>query len=381
MKVDNNINRINKLNIKSYTTYSEQNIINDVNVFDNFDVSNFDLETIDYKKLTKSTLEVLSKNYKNMNIYILEKDSATDIKNFGSNLGNGVHIVISKDFIDKMGSSEEAYNRGKAIIEQTLKNISNVDIGLKSGIKSFGAVIDDKSINFWIGYEKNEIDKQKGNSIKLPQNNFLDSIKNLEKQGDELKNKFNSIKKTSNIKIPIDVYSRLAGAKSKSEVMSVVSMARANIAKLKKSLKDSNDNEKTKIRAVINQLEKAITRSYRKIKDLASEDSLAQGRSSAEIKDKKRLAAHKNEELNRRRVIRRIREKAQIDEANPLYYYPQMFLNKKYEDEESNSYIQTIDISAITPTISAADVSASVTTVPLQQNVEITVMPSINISL
>lgn len=381
MKVDNNINRINKLNNKSYTTYSGQNIKNDVNVFDNFDVSNFDLEIIDYKKLTKSTLEVLSKNYKNINIYILEKDSATDIKNLGSNLGNGVHLVISKDFIDKMGSSEEVYNRGKAIIEQTIKNISNSDFGLKNGIKSFGAVIDDKSINFWIGYEKNEVNKQKGNSIKLPQNNFLDSIKNLEKQGDDLKNKFNSIKKTSNIKIPMDVYSKLAGAKSKSEVMNVVSMARSNIAKLKKSLKGSNNNEKIKIRAVINQLEKAITRSYRKIKDLASEDSLVQGRNSSEIKDKKRLAAHKNEELNRRRVIRRIREKAQIDEANPLYYYPQMFLNKKYEDDESNSYIQTIDISALAPTIGVLDVSAPETSVPSQQNVDITVMAPINISL
>jgi hypothetical protein len=378
LKIDNNINRINKFDNKSYAAYSEQNIKNHINAFDNFDVSNFDLEIIDYKKLTKSTLEDLSKNYKNINIYILEKGKAMDIKSLANNLGNGKHLIISKDFIDKMGSGEEAYNRGKAIVEQILKDMSSFDFGLKNGIKSYGSVIDDKSINFWIGYEKRDIDKQKDASIKLAQNNFLDPIKNLEKQGDEFKKKLKSINKTVNIKTPMDVYSRLASAKSKPEVMSVVSMARSNITKLKRSIKDSDNNQKIKIKAMINQLEKAITRSYRKIKDLASEDNLAKGRKSAEIREKKKLAMHNSEELNRRRVIRRIREKAQIDEANPLYYYPQMFLNKKDEGEEDKSYIQTIDISGIAPTIDVANVSI---TAPVQQSIEITVMPSIDISL
>lgn len=380
MKIDNNINRINKVNNQNFIPNSEQNVKNDISISDNFDVSTFDLKSIDYEKLTKSTLEILSKNYKNVNIYILNQGSTMDIKNLASNLGNGKHLIISKDFIDKMGSSEEAYNRGKIIIEKTLESLSSSDLELKYGIKSLGAVIDDKSINFWTGYEKNDMSKLENSGLKTPQNDFLDPIKTLERQGEELNKKLKSMRKSSSLKTPIDVYSKLASAKSKPEVMSVVSMARSNIAKLKNSLKDSSDSEKIKIKAMINQLEKAITRSYRKIKDLTNEESLAHGRKAAEIKDKRKLAEHKSEEMNRRRTIRRIREKAQMDEANPLYYYPQMFLNKKDEDEESKSSIQTIDTSGIAPTISSDTISMPTVAAPAPQNVEITVMPSVNIS-
>lgn len=376
MRIDNNINCISKIS-SNHILYPELNVNNDVNASDNYDVSSFDLEAIDYKKLTKSTLEILSKNYKNINIYILEKGCVTDINRLARNLGDGKHLVISRDFIDKMGSSEEAYIKGKAILEQTLKDMSSSDFELNNGIKSFGAFIDDKSINYWLTYEKPFINNQTKNNIKLPQNRLFYTFKGLEKKADKSKDKY-KVKKPTNIKIPMEVYSRLAGARTKPEVMRVVSIARMNISNLKKSLKDSDDNEKIKIKAIINQLEKAITRSYRKIKELASEDSLIKGRKSAELKERKRLAAHKNEELNRKRVIRRIREKAQIDEANPLYYYPQMFLNKKNESEEDESNIQTIDSLSIAPSVGVIDVSVSM---PVQQNIEVTVMPAISISL
>ena len=134
-----------------------------------------------------------------------------------------------------------------------------------------------------------------------------------------------------------------------------------------------------KIKAMIKQLEKAITRSYRKIRDLSNEESLSQEKRSAEIKEKKRLAAHKNDELNRRRAIRRIRERAQIDEANPLYYYPQIFLNK--DEDRKNEYIPTIDMSGISDAsiMPVTDISASGASA--LQGIEITVMPTIEISI
>lgn len=376
LKIDNYSNIINKISNQNYISNSEQSIKNDKIIYDNFDMSTFDLESIDYEKLTKSTLDILAKNYKNINIYISKYTNKNDIVNIASSLSKGKHLVISKEFIDKMGTSEDAYNKGKEIIEQSLKVLSSSSFESMYGIKSVGAAIGDESINFWIAHEKANIPLDDA-SAKSLQSDLLDPIKEVEKQGEELKRKLKTMKKSSNFKIPMDVYSKLANARNKSEVMSVVSIARSNIAKLRNLLRDNSESEKIKIRATIRQLEKAITRSYRKIKDLSNEENLSSERKKAKIKEKERLAQHKNEELNRRRAIRRIREKAQIDEANPLYYYPQMFLNRKEDEQESS-------IGAIEPLGLSTNINIDVTNVSMagdqvSANVEVTIMPAIEI--
>ncbi len=368
MRIDNTAKHISKLNSQSLTSDSKQYIENQLDTSNNFDISVFDFSAIDYNKLTKSTLETLKKSYAGINIYILKSNSPADVKKLALGLGSGKHLVISQDFINKMGSSEESYNKGKAILEETLNQLSNSNFEFNS----IGAVVSEDSIKFWTVYQKNT-------SQDYVQNSFIDPIKMLQQQGEELKNKFKTMKKNSSFNAPIEVYSKLSRAKSKPEVMNVVSTARANISKLKTMLRDCEDNEKMKIKAMIKQLEKAITRSYRKIRDLSNEESLSQEKRSAEIKEKKRLAAHKNDELNRRRAIRRIRERAQIDEANPLYYYPQILLNK--DEDRKNEYIPTIDMSGISDALVMPVTDIFASGASALQGIEITVMPTIEISI
>jgi len=356
LKIDNSINYNYKLKNQYPTSDSKKSIEYTSANLNKIDMSLCDLESIDYDKLTKLTLKNLSQSYKDVNIYILNTNDYNDIKKLALGLGNGKHLVVSQEFIDKMSSNEDSYNKGKAILEETLRQLSNSDINLKST----GAYVDEKGITFWNTYENN-------NDLNNNHDSLLESMKKMQEQVDEIKNKFKVMNTNSAFNAPIDIYSKLARARSIPEVKSVVSTARFKISKLKSMLRDCEDGEKSKIKAAIRQLEKAITRSYRKVRDLSQEKNLAQEKTTAEINEKKKLAEHKNNELHRRRAIRYIRERAQMDEANPLYYYPQILLNKKDNDFKEEP-IPTIDISNISaysvPQIANITVDAAVNVLP-----------------
>ena len=361
MKI-NSINNEYKIKNQYLTSTSDKYLNNVFNNLNNIDMSFFDQDNIDYEKLTKLTLENLKQSYKGVNVYIVNSNDNKDIKKLALGLGSGKHLVISKDFIDKMSSSEEAYNKGKKILEETFKQLSNSEFNFKST----GAYLDEKGITFWNAYEKII-------PVNVNQNSFIEAMKKMQEQLDELQNKFKVMNSNSAFDAPVEIYSKLARARSIPEVKNVASIARYKINKLKAMLRECEDDEKSKIRAAIRQLEKAITRSRRKINDLSEENNLSNEISKAKFNDNKKLDEHKKHELNRRRAIRSVRERAQMNEANPLYYYPQILLNKKnYESKDEP--IPTIDISNL-----STDVSFQISDTAVQTAVDI--MPIMEISI
>lgn len=361
MRIDNSNNYSYRMRNQYTSLTSKKSFENSLANLNKIDMSFFDQDLIDYDKLTKLTLENLSQNYKDVTIYVVNTNDYNDIDKLALGLGNGKHLVVSKDFIEKMGTSAEAYNKGKTILEETLKQLTNSNVD----IKSTGAYVDEKGITFWNTYEKVK-------PLNNNHDNIFDTMKKMQEQVDELRNKFKIIKANSALSAPIDIYSKLARARSIPEVKSVVSTARYKISKLKAMLRDCEDNEKNKIKAAMRQLEKAITRSYRKVRDLSQESNLSHEKTTAEIKDNKKLAEHKRNELYRRRAIRHIRERAQMDEANPLYYYPQILLNKKNNDYKDEP-IPTIDIASI-----SIDVAPQIVEVV---DTQVNVLPTIEISI
>lgn len=355
MKI-NSINNEYKIINHNSTSTIDKSLEYDSTNFNKTDMSYFNQDSIDYDKLTKLTLENLRQSYKGVNIYVVNSNDNKDINKLALGLGNGKHLVITKDFINKMSSSAEAYDKGKKILEETLKQLSNSEFNFKST----GAYLDEKGITFWNTYEKI-------NPVNTSHNSYFEAMKKMQEQIDKLQNKFKVMNSNSALNAPVEIYSKLAKARSVAEVKSVASAARFKINKLKSMLRDCEDDEKIKINAAIRQLEKAITRSYRKVRDLSQENNLANERITAEINDKKSLVHQKKNELNRRRAIRHVRERAQIDEANPLYYYPQILLNKKNNDLKDED-IPTIDISGlyvnISPQVEAITVETAVNVMP-----------------
>lgn len=109
-------------------------------------------------------------------------------------------------------------------------------------------------------------------------------------------------------------YAKLARARNQGEVNSAASYARRQIARCRAALGSDSDNT-TRIKAAIRQLQKAVGRAGKKGRELRREDLIRAREKKARLEEQRRKAAGLNQELNRRRTQRMIRESGYLREA------------------------------------------------------------------
>lgn len=113
---------------------------------------------------------------------------------------------------------------------------------------------------------------------------------------------------------PLEAYARLARARSRMEVNAASGYARRRLAQFKTALRTDSDNA-AKIKAAINQLQKAVQRAGKKNRDLERE-RVAQARQKKLQQEKRsREARRQKQELLRKQAMRRIRESGYLREA------------------------------------------------------------------
>lgn len=113
---------------------------------------------------------------------------------------------------------------------------------------------------------------------------------------------------------PLEAYARLARAKNVSEVNAAAGYARRRMAQLKGALHVDSDNA-AKIKAAINQLQKAVNRGERKKRELDREHLTEVRRKRAAKEDLKEKERRLRQELLRRKSQRIIRESGYMREA------------------------------------------------------------------
>lgn len=113
---------------------------------------------------------------------------------------------------------------------------------------------------------------------------------------------------------PIEAYSRLARAKTRTQVNAASGYARRRIAQLKRALHQDGDNASA-IRSSISQLQKALNRAEKKKRDLDREGLLESRRKRSLKEEEARQAQRLRLELQRRKSQRMIREAGYLREA------------------------------------------------------------------
>lgn len=108
---------------------------------------------------------------------------------------------------------------------------------------------------------------------------------------------------------PLEAYARLARAKDRAGVNAATGYARRRLAQFKMALHTDSDNA-AKIKAAINQLQKAVNRGEKKKRELDRE-KLTERQKTSSKEAKERL----KQELRRRRAQRMIREHGYMREA------------------------------------------------------------------
>lgn len=109
-------------------------------------------------------------------------------------------------------------------------------------------------------------------------------------------------------------YAKLARARNQGEVNAAAGYARRQIARCRTALGSDSDNA-TRIKAAIRQLQKAVGRAGKKVRELRREDLIRAREKKARLEQQRRKAAGLNQELNRRRTQRMIREGGYLREA------------------------------------------------------------------
>ena len=113
---------------------------------------------------------------------------------------------------------------------------------------------------------------------------------------------------------PLEAYARLARARSRMEVNAASGYARRRLAQFKTALRTDSDNA-AKIKAAINQLQKAVNRGERKKRELDREHLTEVRRKRAATEDLKEKERRLRQELLRRKSQRIIRESGYMREA------------------------------------------------------------------
>ena len=114
--------------------------------------------------------------------------------------------------------------------------------------------------------------------------------------------------------VPMMAYARLARARNRAEVQSAAGYARRRIAQLRSALRQDPDHQDA-IRTALRQLEKLSIRAARKQRDMDQERILQLQRHKAAEQAQKREEARLTQEVQRRRVLRAIREESYLHEA------------------------------------------------------------------
>lgn len=109
-------------------------------------------------------------------------------------------------------------------------------------------------------------------------------------------------------------YAKLARARSQGDVSAAAGYARWQLARCRAALGSDRDNA-TRIKAAIRQLQKAVGRAGKKSRELRREDLIRAREKKARLERQRRKAAGLNQELNRRRTLRMIREGGYLREA------------------------------------------------------------------
>lgn len=113
---------------------------------------------------------------------------------------------------------------------------------------------------------------------------------------------------------PLEAYARLARARSRMEVNAASGYARRRLAQFKTALRTDSDNA-AKIKAAINQLQKAVNRGERKKRELDREHLTEVRRKRAAKEDLKEKEHRLRQELLRRKSQRIIQESGYMREA------------------------------------------------------------------
>lgn len=300
-------------------------------------------------------LKTLEKDFPQVQILIGTDLNANQLKHVAASLGEGKHLILSSDWLQQITSSPEAFEQGKQILRQVISGISKGE----EDFSALGAYIDTEGVRVWHAKSSSE----EPSPLEQLQKEYENMTKMLEKMKEETKKASDPDNKPFKVKVSnsaysvSNVYSRLASAKSKSQVQSAMSEARRNIGTLRVVASMGTTQEKNKARAAMSSLQKVLLRGSRKIRRLNEEDLTRIRKKRAEKKEQElRLRIELQKKKNARRTAdSAIAMEGHLEDVNNAFRFRK--LHKDEDWKEGSIYSAYLSTPTAAPAASPAPIS------------------------
>ena len=236
-----------------------------------------------------------------------------ELKRLAAELGNGKYVMISQEFLERMGKNGEEFDRCAAILTGMMRRLTAGNDS-EGGNESGSRISAGRGV--WLGGDRAVF-------WSLPESSGNDFLKKMAEKSScagagipeaaVLHGMPEKGQKTSgtDFRKPVTVscasmghYSGLARASSKGEVKKVMGDIHRSIGNLRLASCFGDEKERLKARQALNSLQKLLARGNRKIKKLEEEELLGIRKKRAEKARKEKRVRQIKLELKKRRSAR-----------------------------------------------------------------------------
>lgn len=299
------------------------------------------------RKAVIEELATLQKDFSNVHIVIGTGIDEESLAGTAAALGGGKHLIISAEWLEKMGADAESLEKGKAILRQVLTQLSKDSEGLLAQ----GAYIGENDVRMWAAKEPGIGQEEKDDPF-AEEKRVIEQMKKMTEEMKAAKNK-SRIKVSSSAFSVSGLYAKVAGAGTKGQVQSAMGEARRSMASLRMVASLGNQKEQAKARAAINSIQKLLTRGSRKIRRLNEEElTKIKKKKTAERKKAEKLKVELQKKRNARKIADRgIAMEGHLADVNHAF----QFRNRDEEERflDYSPYAAPADVSMPVDTIGA----------------------------
>lgn len=272
----------------------------------------------DWQMETQQLIDNLRQSFPKIGILFSDNLSRTDLSRLAAALGEGSHLILSEDFLEKMSSGKDGFEAGKKALIDALQSLSRQPAKIGKGAYLSGG----KSLywNLSVPEEIPEETKPDWQQEAERITSMLERMKEMQQQQKDAKKKQKDFRKQTSAEDyqSAGSYARLASAGSKAQVQWVMSETRRKISNLRMAAALGDSEDKAKAQAAIRAHQTLLMRGGRKIRRLTEEELTQARKRRAEKNEEYEKALHLKIELNKQRSKRKTAD-YMIAEEGKLY--------------------------------------------------------------
>lgn len=244
----------------------------------------------------QSVLENLRKQYSSLNIVIDNCSKGGNIAGSAADLGTGKHLVISRDFLTRMGSSAKEFSKCSSLLSGIAMQVDRLGNGPAANgtITAAGAYVEESGASFWTA-EKNPVASEVRS---LLSGLSKPADKDLRTSADKDELLWKRKAKTPSVSVS-GSYSRLAGARTKGQVQAVMADVQRAMGSLRQIAVSGENEERVKANRALRSLNKLLSRGSRKISRISREQLVSMRTKRAQKQQEELKAEQARQEKKR----------------------------------------------------------------------------------